>query len=109
MKINFDELDLQVINNFQGGKKEFRANIFTDDLNKIIKGRCIASSSIGLHTHNTSSEIIFITKGRAKFITDGVVEYVNANECHYCKKGSSHTLINETDEDIEFYAVVSQQ
>ena len=109
MKINFDELDLQVLKNFQGGEKELLANMFVDDLNKILRGRVVKGASIGLHTHKTSSEIIFIVNGKAKFITDGVVEIVNQGECHYCKKGSSHTLINENEDDVVFFAVVANQ
>lgn len=109
MKINFNDLELQVLKNFQGGEKEFRAHMLVDEYNKIIKGKCVPGASIGLHTHLTSSEIIYILSGTAKFITDGVVEYVNPGECHYCKKGSTHTLINETNEDVVFFAVVPQQ
>jgi len=109
MKIDFNKLENQKLESFQGGLKHFDANIYNDGMNKIIRGKLIPGASIGLHTHDSSSEIIFITKGCAKFITDDVVEFVNEGECHYCKKGSRHTLINETKEDIEFFAVVPQQ
>lgn len=109
MIIDFNQIEEQKLEGFQGGLKHFDAKIYNDGLNKIIKGRLICGASIGLHTHSTSSEIIFITKGCAKFVTDGVIEYVNERQCHYCKKGSNHTLINETNEDIEFFAVVPQQ
>ena len=29
--------------------------------------------------------------------------------CHYCKKGSSHTLVNDGEEELVFFAVVPQQ
>ena len=107
--IKFDETNFKVLPNFNGGEKEFYANIVTDELNKILKGRLIPGASIGLHRHETSSEIIFFLSGRGKVITDGVEERISAGDCHYCKKGSEHTMINDTDEDLIFYAVVPQQ
>jgi len=107
--IKFDETNFKVLTNFNGGEKEFHANIVTDELNKILKGRLIPGASIGLHRHETSSEIIFFLSGSGKIITDGVEERITAGDCHYCKKGSEHTMINDTDEDLVFYAVVPQQ
>lgn len=33
----------------------------------------------------------------------------SADTCHYCRKGQTHTLVNDGTEDIIFYAVVPQQ
>ncbi|MBR4072698.1 MAG: cupin domain-containing protein [Clostridia bacterium] len=107
--IKFDETNFKVIPNFNGGEKEFRANMVVDELNKILKGTLIPGASIGLHRHETSSEIIFFLSGNGKMITDGVEERVTAGDCHYCKKGSEHTMINDGKDDLVFYAVVPQQ
>ena len=55
---------------------------------------------------------MFITKGCDKYICEDEkgnksIEILTEGDCHICKNGHSHTLINETDEDIEFYAVVT--
>ena len=107
--IDFNKIELSVLPNFQGGEKELRANIYSDSLNKILKGRLVSGATIGMHRHETSSEIIFFLSGRGKMITDGVEERVMAGDCHYCKKGSEHALANDGDEDLVFYAVVPQQ
>ena len=112
MKIDFNEIDLSILPNFKGGELEYRAKMLTDDKHKIMKGLLIPGASIGLHKHENSSEIMFITKGKAKYnvIDDKgnkYVEYLTEGQCHYCKDGFSHELINETDSDLEFYAVVS--
>ena len=65
--------------------------------------------SIGLHTHDTSSEIIYILKGRGKVLYDGGYEEVEEGLCHYCPKGHEHSLINDSDEDLIFFAVVPEQ
>ena len=109
MRIIFDEMPLQHLPNFNGGEKELQANIFMDESNKILRAKLIPGASVGLHCHSTSSETIFFTSGRGKMITDGVEEPVMAGECQYCKKGQTHTLINDSDEDLCFYAVVPQQ
>ena len=109
MKIIFDKLDTKIIPNFQGGEKEFQAKMYTDEINKIFKGVLVAGASIGLHKHETSSEIIYVISGSGKIICDGEEIRVSSGECHYCKKGSSHTFINDTKEKIEFFAVVCNQ
>lgn len=109
MKIEFSKVNSQRIDNFKGGEKYVEAKMITDDLNKIMKGCLVPGASIGMHTHDNSSEIIFITSGKAKTITDGVTEFLEAGDCHYCKKGSTHTLINDGDEVLHFLAVVPNQ
>ena len=42
-------------------------------------------------------------------ICDDKEEKVSEGSLHYCKKGSSHTFINNSDKDIEFIAVVPNQ
>jgi len=104
--IKFDEMELTVLPNFYGGEKELRANMQTDELNKILKGRLVSGATIGLHRHDTSSEIIFFLSGNGKMIIDGRQERITAGDCHYCKMGSEHSMINDGTEDLVFYAVV---
>ena len=107
--IKFEELQETDIPNFYGGDGVTTAIMFVDELNRIMKGKLKKASSIGLHRHETSSEIIFILSGQGKVICDGVEEELEAGDCHYCKKGSEHTLLNRGEDDLIFYAVVPQQ
>ncbi len=109
MKIVFDEMEETVLANFCGGEKEFRANMRIDEHGKILRGRLSAGASIGLHTHDTSSEMIYYLSGSGKVVCDGVEERVTAGDCHYCPKGSAHTMINDGEEDLVFFAVVPLQ
>ncbi len=109
MKIVFDTMEETVLANFCGGEKEFRANMHIDENGKILRGRLVPGASIGLHTHDTSSEMIYYLSGQGKVICDGVEERVAAGDCHYCPKGSAHTMINDGDEDLVFFAVVPLQ
>ncbi len=110
MILKKEELELKVFPKFYDGNKEYRANMYIDDNGRIMYGLLIPGASIGMHKHETSSEIIFITKGEGKVIfeQDGKtkIEYFKAGEAHYCPKGCLHSLLNETDERLEFFAVV---
>ncbi|MGN0298282.1 MAG: cupin domain-containing protein [Lachnospiraceae bacterium] len=109
MKLNFDETKETVLNEFYGGQKSLIARMYVDDRNKIMRGKLEPGASIGLHTHKTSSEIIYILEGNGKVEYDDTMENVKAGECHYCPKGHTHRLINDSDKDLIFFAVVPEQ
>ncbi len=109
MTINFNEKELQRIDNFKNGDKFINVSMEFDGLNRIMHGFLEPGASIGMHTHETSSEIIYILKGKATIICDGKKEIVEKGMCHYCKKGSSHTFINNFDDIVEIFAVVPEQ
>ena len=109
MIIDFNKLDKTVIKNFRGGEKELSAKMFTDENGKIMCATLIPGASIGLHTHETSSEIVYILSGKGKAMYDDTTEDVFAGTCHYCPKGHAHSLINDSEEDLVFFAVVPEQ
>ena len=109
MLIEFDNIAEERIPHFKGGEKDTLARMFFDGQNRIMKGRLEPGASIGLHTHDTSSEIIFITGGCGVVLYDGEMLPVQAGSCHYCPKGHAHSLINNSDALLEFSAVVPQQ
>lgn len=109
MIIKFDEMQEMEHKAFLGGDGALLAKIFNDGQNKILRGRLQKGCSIGLHTHETSAEIIFILSGVGKCLCDGKEEKLGAGDCHYCPKGSTHRLINDGAEDLCFFAVVPQQ
>lgn len=115
MVIRFDEIEATVFPNFKGGDKEFIANMFFDGTNRIFKARLIPGASIGLHTHEDSCEVIFILEGNGTIIEketmtdEGVSRSVQTGDCLYCPKGHTHSLMNTSDADLLFYAVVPQQ
>lgn len=106
MKVKFDEIPVQVLKNFKGGEKELNAKMYTDENNKIMISYLTPGASIGVHKHEGNSEIIYFLKGKAAIIFNGEKLIYKAGECHYCPEGKSHTMINEFDENVEFFAVV---
>ena len=109
MKIDFTKYESEIKEHFNNGEKYFEVKTFNDGLNKIMYGKLIPGASIGLHTHTDSSEIIYVISGSGKNICEGIEERLNPGDVHYCKKDSSHTFINDGNEDLIFFAVVPKQ
>lgn len=109
MIIDFHSMEETVIPHFLDGEGEIRAKMFVDERNRILHGVLEPGCSIGYHTHETSSEIIYVLSGTGVVKVEDGEEPVKAGECHYCPKGHAHSLINNSDGLLEFFAVVPQQ
>lgn len=109
MKIDFNSIEEKALPAFKGGEKQYNVKMYTDELCKIMKGRLVPGASIGLHTHEGNSEIMFFTKGSGYVLYDGEKIAIAAGDTHYCPKGHTHCLVNDSEEDLEFSAVVPQQ
>ncbi len=104
------DIELCRIDAFKGGEKYIEARMFFDGTNRILKNaKLIPGASIGMHTHEDSCEVIFILEGCGCTIEDGVKKSVQAGDCLYCPKGGTHSLINDSDADLIFCAVVPKQ
>ncbi len=77
MLLDFDRIEETVIPHFRGGEKETITRMFSDPLVKIMRGRLAPGASIGLHTHETNSEIIYILEGNGRVLYDGEDETVS--------------------------------
>ena len=53
--------------------------------------------------------MIYILSGTGKVLCDGAYEPLAPGACHYCPKGHAHSLINDSDGDLTFFAVVPEQ
>ncbi len=109
MLLDFTAMDETVIPRFLDGEGTLRAKMRVDELGKILRGALEPHSSIGYHTHETSSEIIYILSGTGRVKYDDTEEPLKPGDCHYCPKGHSHSLINDSDGLLEFFAVVPNQ
>lgn len=110
MRIAFNEIEETILEHFFGGEGRVIARMYVDPMgNKIMRGRMEPGCSIGLHRHTENMEVIFVESGSAKAICDGVEERLGPGDCHYCPKGSEHTVINDGIEDFVYRAVVPMQ
>ena len=108
MKILFNEMNDTVLEHFNGGEGQFVAKMFNDGKCKILRGLLKSGCSIGMHTHKSNSEAIYVLSGTGTMLFDDTREALNAGDCHYCPQGHSHSFINEGDEDLIFFAVVPE-
>lgn len=109
MLIDFSAMESAVISHFLDGEGEIHAKMQVDERNRILHGVLPPGSTIGYHTHETSSEIIYILAGTGKVKYDDGEERLKAGDCHYCPKGHGHSLINNSEGPLEFFAVVPNQ
>lgn len=109
MILNFEAMEEVRFEHFKGGEEALYAKMCFDGVNRIMRGRLPLGATIGLHTHETSSEIVYVLSGTAKFLMDGAEEIVQPGQAHYCPKGHTHMLMNGGAEDVIFIAVVPEQ
>lgn len=108
MLLNFDTMLEKVTQNQRGGEKYVVSSAYADDKIRIVRGKLVPGASVGLHPHEGSLEVIYIVSGRGRIECDGQVERVRAGMAHYCPDGSEHTFINDSEEDIVYFAVIPQ-
>ena len=109
MFIDFSKQTERRLPGMNGGSGEMSAKMFVDESGKIIPCRLHAGGSIGIHTHETSDDINYIISGIGKAICDGQEEILTAGNCHVCKQGSAHSIINTGDEDLVLLTVVVER
>ena len=108
MLIDPDKIEETALMNFKGGEGELDTRNFVDAKNKIMFSRLKAGASSGMHQHVQNSEIVYIVKGVATFLYDDEIETVMAGQVHYCPEGHRHSMLNKTDEDLVYFAVVPE-
>ncbi len=76
------------------------------------KGRLFArltlhpGASIGYHVHDTDAELFYIISGTASYSDNGTIVTLNPGDVAVCETGHGHCIANETDEDLEFVALI---
>lgn len=109
MKIDFEGLSEKRVEGFNGGKGAINLKTIEKNDVKFLSGRLEPGSSVGMHKHMDTSEIILVLSGSGKAICDGETEMLAAGSCHFCPRGCSHTLINTGNDELVFVAAVPRQ
>lgn len=109
MRIDFEELPRFAMECYNGGEKITYTRMYNDELNSIMKVTLEPGASIGLHHHETSSEILFIISGKGRVVTNGETEELRAGICSYCPAGSEHTIINTGEDELILFTVIPEQ
>ena len=106
MLINFNQIPETVTPHMRGGEGQVVSRTYLDKNIKIARGLLAPGCTIGLHTHETNSEVICILSGTGKVLYQGEYEPLSAGSVHYCPKGHEHSLINDGTEDLEILAMI---
>ena len=109
MILDWTNIPEQAMPNFKGGEGVAWVRMFNDGLNRILMLRILPGSSVGMHTHETNSEIMHVLSGTARVIMDGETLIIPAGQTHYCPKGHTHTTMCEGTEELRIMAVVPEQ
>ncbi len=62
--------------------------------------------SIGTHLHENEEEVFYIIKGTATYNDNGKTETMNVGDSCVCLGGQEHSISNEGEEILEFFAVI---
>ena len=62
--------------------------------------------SIGYHVHEKDSELFYIIKGEAQYNDNGTLKTVREGDVMICPAGTGHGIENNTDETVEFVAII---
>jgi mannose-6-phosphate isomerase-like protein (cupin superfamily) len=106
MLLQFSKSEERVFSAMNGGTGEVAAQLLPYPGGKVIASRLLPGASIGLHRHETSTDINFVLSGTGTALCDGVEEPLTPGCCHICPKGSSHSLTNTGSQDLVLLTVV---
>ena len=109
MQISFDKIPVETVPHMRGGEKEVFLQKFIHGPMKVLRGVLPPGATIGPHVHETNSEVIYILSGTGKVLFRDTWEPLAPGACHYCHKGESHSLVNDSGEALTFFAVVPEQ
>ena len=107
--MKFDDVQELELKCFKGGEGALLARMVVDGENRLMRGRLSPGSSIGMHTHTGSCEMIYVIKGIGTVIMDGKEETLAPGDYHYCPEGHTHSLCNRGTRELVFFAVIPRQ
>lgn len=106
MIIDFNDIKEEKVMNFKGGAGELDTRNYVDSDNRIMLSRLKPGASSGYHKHDGNFEVVYILEGEATFVYDDKEEVAKAGQVHYCPNGHCHSMINKTDKDVVYFALV---
>ena len=65
-------------------------------------------SSIGIHAHEGDEEIYYVVSGRGCMIVDDEKSPVKPGDVVLTLSGSSHGLVNESEEDLKIFVACAR-
>ena len=106
MFLDFSEIEPMTMPGMNQGTGTMTVRMVNDEKYRIISTVLHPHSSIGLHTQTSGDDMNYILSGYGRAICDGKEEPLKPGVMHICPKGSSHSIINDGEEDMVFLTIV---
>lgn len=106
MLIEFDKLPEEIKTSFRGGTGAINLRMNQAEGFRFMLGRLEPNSSIGLHTHENDCEVCYFLSGQGKMHYQKTTQELRPGTCHFCPPGHSHSMVNDGNEDLVFFAAV---
>ena len=106
MLINFPGMEETVKENIGDSGKNGRMRTYEDDMIKTVLIKLEPGAIIPDHKHETNCDLYYVVEGKGKAYVDGVEENLQPGFCHYCPKGSSHGVNNDSGSELVLFALV---
>lgn len=106
MRIDFNTIEPVTFPGMNNGTGTMTARMYNDKQYRIVPTIIHPHSSIGPHTQGSGDDMNYVLSGHGKAICDGIDEILEPGVMHICPKGSEHSIINDTDEDLVILTVV---
>ena len=108
MLLDFAKIPVEPVANMRGGQGTVLLQKTVQGPVKVMRGVLPPGATIGMHSHETNCEVIYILSGTGQVLCDGVQEPLGPGACHYCPKGHGHSLQHTGPLPLEFFAVVPE-
>ena len=106
MIIKYEDKENQVVEGMRGGVGHALIKRFDDESKMIAQITLPPNASIGLHQHLNDEEIIYIIEGHGVCISGGNELAIAKGFVNYVKRGESHSIINNTEQDLVLLAII---
>ena len=107
MRIDFNGLDPVTIPGMNSGAGTMTVRMVNDQKYRMVYTVLHPHSSIGMHIQSSGDDMNYIISGHGKAICDGKEELLKPGTMHICPKGSEHSIINDSEEDLVFLTIVA--
>ena len=83
MLLDFAKIPVEPVANMRGGQGTVLLQKTVQGPVKVMRGVLPPGATIGMHSHETNCEVIYILSGTGQVLCDGVQEPLGPGACHY--------------------------
>lgn len=106
MTYDFNQAVNYSIPHLNGGEGTVFAKVIPGETGSVMFAVIPPGCSIGAHTHEQDMDFNFIVTGTGTALCDGAEEPLASGTCHFCPRGSRHSIRNTGDTDMHIYIAV---